>query len=174
MRETRINKNTDAALLLMGSRLRAEQTVDQLAKAMGVTPEQVYANESDAALLGKITVGELVQTLEATGSKVMVRQDGEVDEDQELEQVPQLPAWEPGKRRIIAMRTLADAPHALRKARLLAGLTQIEASARLGLSPASGNISKHEAGMPVSLFSMFRYATLYGCEFVVGQPPEED
>lgn len=176
MRETRINKNTDVALLLMGSRLRAEMTVDEVAAKTGRTPESVFADESKAALIDELTVSDLVGALEATGSKVLVRQhdDGTRSIEDEVDELIELPVWKPGERRIIYMRSLSDSPHALRKARIYAGMTQARASELMGTSPLTGNISKHEAGKAVSLTSLFRYARVYNCEFVVGTPPEDD
>lgn len=189
MRETAITTKTDVALLLLGSRLRADLSVQELSDKAGESPEAIFGYESDSQLGKSLAVAEMVNLLGATGTEVVARQRGEVEveiaAEAEIQAAEEAAAkaerdrlvaevaatWEPGARRVMYVRNAAELPHALRKARIFAGMTQERVAELMGLTSNGGNVSRHETGGAINVPTLLRYTRIYNCEFVLGPPP---
>lgn len=179
MRETPLTARSDVGLFLLGARLRAGLTEQQIADRTGLTVETVKKFEDHQHAVDG-TVGDFVAIATASGVQLVGRQ-AEGDEQLPTELLPDgslpsppqvLPPWQPGERRSIYMNDIAMLPHALKMARIKAVLSVHQASARTGINEIS--MYKHENGTVVPTAPrLAKYAEVYDCEFVIGPPTTE-
>lgn len=174
MRETPLTVRNDVGLFLLGARLRAGLTEEQVADRTGLTVDTVKELEDHATAVDR-TVAEFIAVATASGIRLVGRQ-AEGDEelpDESMSPPPiTLPPWQPGERRAIYMNDISLFPHALRIARIKTVMSIHQAHLVTGINEVT--ISKHETGVATpNVDRLSRYATAYNVEFVIGPSPAE-
>lgn len=186
MTEISITSKKELAMVVLGSKVRAGMTTEQLSEKSGVSTKDIEDIESGK--LNEVSVDVLIDLLSATEAELVVRQDSasgprpkraikevtaalEDDEDQPADPVvivaDDLREWKPGERRAFLIHGTPELGHALMMARIRKGLSQQQAADGLGMH--SPSVCKHETGANgVTVETLSKYADFYGVEFVIG------